>query len=224
MPRKYPEKVTASMTRFTDGKDILLLRHSTAIQLGSSNEHLGMVIMTNPGKFEFNKSPGWHEFKMGAGTSETFVADDFPDLSMQNVIEVIRRGHETAGLSEPSGIIRIYNLSNVRQPDGKQAEAYHKQALKIVPSDRLHLLEDPVTHSRERFLRECIKSRFVIMGFVDGKFADKMQQILDWSEDQIQRRVYAVDDRGRCSHPRRWRTEKELKNRAIESIKNVLLR
>lgn len=223
MARVYPELVKASMTRIIHDKEVLLIRHSTEIQFGHSNELLGIVIMTNPGKFEFIKTPGWNAFKLGAGSSDIFEADDYPDLSMQNIIKVIRSSYELAGLSKPNGILRVYNLSNVRQPDGEKAEEYHKRAKQVFPYERLQLLEDPITHSREFFMDECNKSRFVIMGFVDGAFVQKMQQVLIWSEE-IKHLVCAVDDKGRYSHPRRWRTESNLMNKAIESLKTVLKR
>ncbi|WP_204787484.1 hypothetical protein [Paenibacillus oryzisoli] len=209
------------MIRLIHDSEVLLLRHSTEIQFGDSTDLLGIVVMTNPGKFEFNKTTGWNAFKLGEGSSDTFIANDYPDLSMQNVIRVIRCGYESAGLLKPNGILRVYNLSNVRQPDGEKAEEYHERAKQVLPCVRHQLLEDPITHSRELFLDECNKSKFVIMGFVDGVFEEKLQQVLTWSEE-IEHRICAVDDKGRYSHPRRWRTEPNLMNQAIESLKIVL--
>lgn len=221
MTRKYPERVTASMIRVSLPGEMLLLRHTTAIHFGDSSELLGMVVMTNPGKFEFKKDPEWESFKSGEGTVDTFEASDYPDLSMQNVIEVIRSAYGASRLSNPDGIVRVYNLSNVRQPDGQQAEIYHNLAKGALPPTNLAILEDPITHSREIFMNECAKSDFVIMGFVNGVFEQEMQQVRSWSE-QISGLVCAVDNKGRYSHPRRWRTEPALKNQAIASLQSVL--
>lgn len=48
MTKKYPEQVTASMIRLIDNDGVLLIRHSPAVQLGTSKELLGIVITTNP--------------------------------------------------------------------------------------------------------------------------------------------------------------------------------
>lgn len=220
MTRKYPERVTASMIRVIHVNEVLLIRHSTEIQFGDSKELLGMVVMTNPGSFEFNRNPGWNAFKNGEDSEDEFIATNSPDLTMRNIIKAIRSGYE--GLPEPNGILRVYNLSNVRQPNGGKAEKYHKLAKEVLPTGRLHLLEDPITHSREAFLDECNRSSFVIMGFVDKVFDEKMKQVIDWSENIKHQRVCAVDNKGRLSHPRRWITEPYLMNKAIESLQSVL--
>jgi hypothetical protein len=220
MTRKYPELVTASMIRVIHDNEVLLIRHSTEIQFGDSKELLGMVVMTNPGSFEFNKSPGWKAFKNGENSEDEFKAVNTPDLTMRNIIKAIRSGYE--GFSEPNGILRVYNLSNVRQSKGGKAEEYHDRAKKVLAPERLYLLEDSITHSREAFLDECNRSSFVIMGFVNKVFDEKMKQVMDWSEHIIHQRVCAVDNKGRLSHPRRWLTERYLMNKAIESLQSVL--
>jgi hypothetical protein len=221
MTRKYPERVTASMIRVIHEKEILLIRHSTEIQFGDSKELLGMVVMTNPGSFEFNKSPEWKAFENGEDSEDDFIAtNNTPDLTMRNIIKAIRSAYE--GLPEPNGILRVYNLSNVRQPKGTKAEEYHELAKGVLPTERLHLLEDPITHSKEAFLEECNKSSFVIMGFVNRVFDNKMKQVIDWSENIMHKRVCAVDNKGRLSHPRRWITEPYLMNKAMESLQSVL--
>jgi hypothetical protein len=226
MSRVYPEQVTASMIRVLHDGEVLLIRHSTEIHFGKSKELLGIVVMTNPGKFEFHKAPGWNDFKLGKGSSDTFEAADFPDLSMQNVIQVIRNGYEASGKSKPDGILRVYNVSNVRQPDGQRAEMYHNRAKAALPLEKLAFLEDPVTHSKEHFMEECNNSRFVIMGFVDGAFEHEVQQICSWSKE-FKHLVCAIDDKGRLSHPRRWKTEektKKLMSQASQSLESVLRR
>lgn len=221
MTRKYPEKVTASMVRVIHNGEVLLMRYATEVHFGGSTDLLGIVVMTNPGKFELKRTHGWDNFKAGRGLVDILEGIDYPDMTMQNVIEVIRRSYQELGLLEPSGVLRIYNLSNIRQPNGQQAELYHERAKLAVPEALVSYLEDPVTHDREKFLDECHQAKFVIMGFVHETFEDKMRQVISWSKD-IKGIVCAMDDKGRFSHPRRWRTEKELKEKAIVKLKTVL--
>ncbi|ACT03360.1 hypothetical protein [Paenibacillus sp. JDR-2] len=223
--RVYPERVTASMMRIIHEDEVLLMRHSTTIHFGNSDDLLGVVIMTNPGKFEFKHSPKWEEFKNGEGASDVFKSADYPDLSMQNVIEVIRAGFAACRRSEPKGILRVYNLSNVRQPDGQKAETYHDRAKSLLSSDEISLLEDPITHNREQFMTECAKAKFVIMGFVQGAFDQKMQQVRAWSNElNGNGLVVALDNNDHFTRPRRWRTDRQLKQQAIESMISVLQR
>lgn len=223
MARVYPERVTASMVRVIHDEEVLLLRHSTEIHFGKSDEPLGTVVMTNPGKFEFNKTPGWNEFKNGKGSSDVFEAADYPDLSMQNVIGVIRAGYDSCGLAKPNGIVRVYNLSNVRQPDGQKAEFYHKRARMALDVERIPLLEDPIVYNCDNFIRESRDAKFIIMGFVNGVFDQQMRQVSGWAEE-FPGLVVAHDNKGNYSHPRRWRTEPQLKQQAIESMTAALRR
>ncbi|MGC5770808.1 hypothetical protein [Paenibacillus pabuli] len=218
--RKYPERVTASMFRVYHDNEALLLRHNTSIHFGESTEQMGMVIMTNPGSFELKKTAEWTSYKNGTSEGNTFEVNDYADLTMRNIIKLIKLSFE--GHSEPSGILRIYNLSNIRQPLGSKAEIYHYRAKQAISNEALTLLEDPITHSQKSFLEECNKSRFVIMGFVDKVFEEKMRRVMEWSEYIKERRVCAVDNKGRYSHPRRWITEPLLMGKAVESLRAVL--
>ncbi|MDN4604072.1 hypothetical protein P5G61_22705 [Paenibacillus sp. F6_3S_P_1C] len=218
--RKYPERVTASMYRVYHDNEALLLRHNTSIHFGESTKRLGMVIMTNPGSFELKKTPEWISYKNGTSEGDTFEVNDYADLTMRNIIKLLKCSFE--GHSEPSGILRVYNLSNVRQSSGPKAEVYHNRAKQVISNHVLSLLEDPITHSQDSFLEECDKSRFIIMGFVDKVFEEKMSRVIDWSEHVRERRVCAVDNKGRFSHPRRWITEPLLMEKAVESLKSVI--
>lgn len=220
MGRKYPERVTASMLRVNHDNETLLIRHNTSVHFGESTDQLGMVIMTNPGSFELKTTtPEWTSFKNGTSLSDTFEVDDYADLTMRNIIKAIKCSYEDQSMI--SGILRVYNLSNIRQPVGLKAEIYHNRAKQVISSELMTLLEDPITHSEDSFLAECNKSRFVIMGFVDKVFEDKMSKVINWSESVKDRRVCAVDKKGRFSHPRRWITEPFLMNEAIKSLKSV---
>jgi len=225
MSRKYFEEVSAKMIRIQTADEIFLLRQPTEIHFGSGTELIGSVTMTNPGGFEFNKTVGWAGFKTGmTGSSNVFEAIDYPDTTMQNVIAVIRAGFEQAGLGYPSGIVRIHNVSNVRQPDKEQAETYHNR-VKVALKEQavvLELLEDPVTNSKDSFWRACDQSQFVIMGFVNNVFEDRVTDLVSWSEEKKSKVISAIDNKGRVSHPRRWRAEPYLKEQAIQSLLTLL--
>ena len=101
MARKYPEPVSAIMLRIKDQDEIIFIRQKTEIQFGSSDEIIGAAFLTNPGSFEFKHSPGWNDFKEGKNGNwedDRFHAVDFADLTMQNLIEVIRQGYKGQGL------------------------------------------------------------------------------------------------------------------------------
>ncbi|PQP82657.1 hypothetical protein C0Q44_14680 [Paenibacillus sp. PCH8] len=220
MGRIYPERVTASMFRMYHDDEALLVRHNTSIHFGESDKQLGMVIMTNPGSFELRNTPDWVSFKAGTSQSNTFEVNDYADLTMRNIIKMIRCSYDNGPI--PNGVLRVYNLSNIRQPAGLKAELYHNRAKQVISSDDINLPEDPITHSENSFLQECNNSRFVIMGFVDKVFEDKMSRVIQWSEAIKERRVSAVDGKGRFSHPRRWITEPLLMDKAIESLKSAI--
>lgn len=65
-------------------------------------------------------------------------------------------------------------------------------------------------------------SQFVIMGFVDKVFSKNVSDIIKWSEAVSGRLIVATDQKNRYSHPRRWRTEKHLKELAIKRMSQVL--
>ncbi|MFC4776805.1 hypothetical protein ACFO9Q_08430 [Paenibacillus sp. GCM10023252] len=177
-PLVFPELVTASITRCKHEGEVLSVRHSTHIQLGdsSSDELLGIVVMTNPGSYTFKDNSEWDK--------------------------------------------------SASQPDGKKAEDYHKKVEHFISSTKeinRSLLEDPVTHERDRFLEECSSSKFVIMGFVKKVFMERMREVQEWSKES-DKIVCAIDSKGHQSHPFSWGLNPELKNKAIESLVNVLRR
>lgn len=190
-----------------------------------SDVKLGIVIMTNPGSFDFKNSNGWDDFKNGRGHIEVFEAEDYADLTMQNIIEVIREGFKSANLGTPDGIVQIFNISNVVQSKGEKTEDYHKKVkLLLGKGNELeqNLLADPVTNNEQAFIDTCISSRFVIMGFVDKVFSSNVSDIIKWSRLVSDRLIVAIDGKNRYSHPRRWRTERHLKEQAIKRMSQVL--
>jgi len=225
MGRKFPERVAARMTRIITQNEVLLIRQHTKIRFGSSSSVIGTVIMTNPGSFEFKKTKGWSDFKNGKGTLDIFEAEDYADLTMQNVIEVIREGYKSANLGSPDGIVQIFNISNVVQSKGEQAEDYHKKVKMLLDKNNLiekGLLHEPVTNHEETFLNICKSSPFIIMGFVDKVFSENVSNLIKWSQVLSDKLVVAIDEKKRYSHPRRWRTEKHLKELAISKMSQVL--
>lgn len=61
------------------------------------------------------------------GSSRSFEAEDYADLTRQNIIEVIKEGYKSANLGTPDGIVQIFNISNVVQSKGERAEDYHEK-------------------------------------------------------------------------------------------------
>lgn len=207
MVRKFPELISARMTRLINQKEVMLIREHTNIKFGTTDSLLGIVIMTNPGSFDFKISKGWDDFKNGRGRLEVFEAEDYADLTMQNIIEVIREGYNSANLCAPDGIVQIFNISNVVQSKGEKAEAYHEKVKMLIEESTVPeqtLLIDPVTNNEQVFKDTCTRSKFVIMGFVDSVFSNNVSEIVKWSRSVSDRLVVAIDKKNRYSHPRRW--------------------
>ncbi|MEH7094074.1 hypothetical protein [Neobacillus vireti] len=227
MVRKFPERISARMIRILNQKKVFLIRQHTNIKFGTSAFIIGTVIMTNPGSFDFKNSKGWDDFKNGKGHLEVFDAEDYADLTIQNIIEVIREGYKSANLGTPDGIVQIFNISNVVQSKGEKAEDYHKKVKMLIEKSNefdQNLITDPVTNNEQAFIDTCISSQFVIMGFVDKVFSNNVSDIIKWSRPLSDRLIVAIDDKNRYSHPRRWRTEKHLKELAIKRMSQVLAR
>ncbi|WP_400244581.1 hypothetical protein AB3U99_24240 [Niallia sp. JL1B1071] len=151
--------------------DVLLIRQHTKIKFGSSTSVIGTVIMTNPGSFDFKNTKGWDDFKNGKGLLNVFEAEDYADLTMQNIIEVVREGYKSANLGSPDGIVQIFNISNVVQSKGEKAEDYHKKVRILIEKSNefeLSLLQEPATNNKQAFLDACMSSQFIIMGFVNN--------------------------------------------------------
>ncbi len=225
MIRKFPERIAARMTRIMNEDEVLLIRQHTKIKFGSSASVIGTVIMTNPGSFDFKKTKGWDDFKNGKGLLSVFEAEDYADLTMQNIIEVVREGYISANLGSPDGIVQIFNISNVVQSKGEKVEDYHKKVRMLIEKSNeieLNLLEDPVTNNEQAFLDTCLSSQFVIMGFVDSVFSKNVSDLIKWSKSVSDRLIVAVDEKKRYSHLRRWRTDKQMKELAIRRMSEVL--
>ncbi|RBP04954.1 hypothetical protein [Rossellomorea aquimaris] len=225
MVRKYPERIAARMTRIINQDEVLLIRQNTKIKFGSSDAIIGTVFMTNPGSFDFKHTKGWADFKSGKGLLNVLETEDYADLTMQNLIEVIREGYKHANLGSPDGIVQIFNISNVVQSKGEEAEDYHKKVRVIIEKSdvqKLALIQDIVAVTEQEFLKACVSSRFVIMGFVNNVFTENVSNLIKWSRALEDRLVVAKDEKSRYSHPRRWRTEKNLKELAINEMCRAL--
>lgn len=224
MAKKYPEKVSARMIRIIEQGEVYLIRHSTFIQFGTSSSLIGTVFMTNPGSFDFKNSSGWEDFKNGKGDVNIFSGEDYPDLTMQNIIEVVRESYKAANLGAPDGVVQIINLTNVVQSKKDKVEDYYQKVKRLINERGLDqaLLTDVTTTDQQAFLDTCEKSKFVIMGFADKVFSEKVLTMKHWSHLVSNKLVVALDKKNRFSHPRRWRTDKDLKERAIEKMAQVL--
>lgn len=183
--------------------------------------------MTNPGSFKFRDSKEWEDFEKGYTSYNVFEALDKPDLTMQNIIHIIREGFKRTSLGEPNGVVRIFNISNIVESKKENVEEKHQKALQIIQKEELfnvnHLIE-PVANDEYEFVNACSKVDFIIMGFVDKVFQTQVLNLTAWSENPVVKNklVYARDNSGRLSHPRRWRTETYLMEKAIERLVNVL--
>lgn len=225
MVRKYSERITARMTRIIDPDEVLLIRQNTKIKFGSSDAIIGTVFMTNPGSFDFKHTEGWADFKSGKGLLNVLETEGYADLTMQNLIEVVREGYKQANLGSPDGIVQIFNISNIVQKKGEKAEEYHKKVKDVIEKSNsvdLSLLHDPATINEQAFLEACMSSNFIIMGFVDNVFSENVSDLKSWSQVIADRLIVAIDEKKRFSHPRRWRTEIHLKELAISEMCKVL--
>lgn len=216
--RRYPETVEAEMYRVVNGNDVFLLRQRADIFLGNPL-HTATVIMTNPGSFDFKNVAGWEIFKAGLGESDYFYGKDYPDLTMQNVIEVIRGAYD--GFGSPCCRVEIVNISNIVNPKGTSAEEHHNK-VKSVIGDNVRLLQSTLVTNQENFQNKCRQSDFIIMGFVKNVFKEEVIKLINWARPFHKKIVVATDNVGWYSHPRRWRTERYLKTVAIHRLSEII--
>ena len=218
--RKYGQKVVSDMYRIKDNQQIFLLRQSAEFCLGTDPKHRATVFMTNPGSFDLKNEQGWDQFVQGLGTSDTLQGSGYPDLTMQNVIEVINKSYESLNKKQ-SCHVEIINLSTVCNPKGSEVEAYHEKVENLI--GKCSLLYPQSTSDKDAFKKKCDKSDFIILGFVKGVFVPKVEQIRNWANAMCSSKiVVAKDDAGWYSHPRRWRTEKFLHDQAKDKLSNIL--
>lgn len=222
---KFPEKVFARMYRLEDDYERFLLRKDTIIQFGDSSKPIGIIFMTNPGSFSFKGSEEWGLFQTGKTPYKIFEAQDKPDLTMQNLIKVIREAYQKTGLT-PNGVVQILNISNVVEPSKEKVEEKHNRAMKLLEKNMADtkLIIEPVVNDEYEFVKACSQVGFVIMGFADNIFSSEIAKLIAWTNNPAiaGKLVSSIDDKGRFSHPRRWRTEPFLMIKAIERLGNLL--
>jgi hypothetical protein len=201
-----------------------MVRNNTQIHFGSSNNLIGTVVMTNPGSYGLNKLQGWSDFICGKGIVDILEGKGSPDLTMQNIIGVIKDAYEKAGKSMPDGYVEVINISSVVCPKGENVVDYHNSVEMIIKSLNLNdqILYNPKLTSRNEFEFMCQSSPFVILGFVKGLFETRINNIKKWSVKFPTKVVYSEDNSGWYTHPRRWRTESDLKNKAIDRLSNIV--
>ncbi|TWH52014.1 hypothetical protein [Sporomusa sp. KB1] len=230
--RKYPQRILSSMTRFKDAigrfyrdgnKQCYLVRNNTKIYFGEAEKLLGTVIMTNPGSYGLDEIPGWSRFKSGYGEVEAIEGFGYADQTMQNIIWAIKDAFKLMNMCVPSGYIRVHNLSSVVCPNRESAEDYHQYVRQIINRNKAddNLLEEFATKNFAEFIKICNNSPFVILGFVKNIFSDKANDLLNWSSS-CSNVLISSDNSGWPSHPRRWRTEIALHNKAIAEIVKVI--
>lgn len=216
MARVFDQKVTATMHRvFSDEVGHLFLRKNTQVHIGSTDQLMGAVIMSNPGSYTPKYAAGdWKAFSNGEGQDQIH-GWGYPDMTMQNIIEVLQVAAEVSGYAL-DGKIDIYNLSAVVQPKGKNAATYHNYAVKALADE---LLYESWMNTQSDFKNHMLKNdyHFVIIGFLAPFLIEKQLQVqrLAVGFPDV---FYATDDVGRWSHPRRWKTEIQLKFQMIEKL------
>ncbi|GAK12699.1 hypothetical protein [Geomicrobium sp. JCM 19039] len=109
------------------------------------------------------------------------------------------------------------------QNKGEKAEYQHERlkTLIVEQGQDLALLEDPVTHDFATFHQHAQSLDFIMMGFVNNVFVERIAQVKKWAE-QVEQLVVSEDNRMNFSHPRRWRTDLLLKEKAIHRMSEVL--
>jgi hypothetical protein len=228
MSRVFTQKVSATMHRVKcDKLGYVFARRNTEVCMGPNNRIQGAFIMSNPGSYSPKYSDrNWNSYCLGEG-DDKLQGWGYPDPTMQNVIQVLSDASKEADFLL-DGIIEIYNLSAVVQPQGQNAEQYHNLAEKALMKDeRQHLLHEVWMKDQFSF-EEYILERnyqFVIVGFADKLFEGKRMNVQAWSGSHPNI-FYATDNSGRWSHPRRWRTEpelgKQIRDNLVNHFKNLL--
>lgn len=190
----------------------LLVRESAYVQFGTSEDTLGMVIMTNPGSFQLNGANGW--------------VSGAPDPTMRSVIRVIKEAYQANGL-EPEGRLHIHNLSNIAEPDHTRAKTKHQLLADLIATKVVSgiILEDPVVHSEADFERACAQAQFVMMGFVKSLFQSKYERLIRLAHSKpsiAARLIFAEDNTGHRTHPYTWLLKPELRVQAVTRLTSLL--
>lgn len=229
----FPQTVFAEMTRFADHagnwymndkKDCYMVRNKTKIEFGKADNLIGIVIMTNPGSYGLDRIVGWKDFKRGNGKTEILKGEGFPDPTMQNVISVILSAYERKQISMPNGFIDVLNISSVVCANGENVLDYHEVVKKLIRKHNLDpsCLEDIRVHGRSKLSNIFEESPFVILGFVQKVFDEKVKEIMKLSSDFPNKAVVAKDKNNWPTHPYRWRADKWLKEEAISELVKVI--
>jgi hypothetical protein len=233
MKRKYTQKVYAVINRIKnnsggyikdDNGNCILFRTNTKVYFGDTlNEQLlGVVIMTNPGSYKLSNHKDWDSLQKGLGDFDSIDGFGSPDLSMQNIIEVIQKSYETSKQPIPNGYVRILNLSSIICPDGEKAQAYCDSAIQILNLQKSCLTFEEHEISNNISLENyCKDAPFVIIGLLREAFNSKATDIIRWTE-HYPNKAFALDSKNWYSHPRRWRTDKNLKQQVIDNLINTI--
>jgi hypothetical protein len=220
----YPEKVTATIRRVKHGNGIVLVRTNTKIHFNDEDTVLGTAFMTNPGSYKMSKHKDWNIFINGMGDKDIITGEDSPDPTMQNLIEVVKKGYQAAGISKPRGYLSIYNISSLIEPDGKKIKNYHNEVVNLLEVNKVNpsILCERQVYEQNDFQIQCESSTFIIMGFLNDEFRDEVQRLREWGKNHKRKLVYASDSHGNYTHPFRWRLNKHLKQQAIDELVSII--
>ncbi|HFJ9318632.1 TPA: hypothetical protein ACGW54_003943 [Bacillus tropicus] len=79
----------------------------------------GIVDSLWVGEFKIEQGKAWSDMSVNDFVMKVARPKDFADLTMQNIIEVIRGGYKFAYLGSPDGIVQIFYIPNVVQSKGE---------------------------------------------------------------------------------------------------------
>lgn len=232
---KFPE-VKAKMTRLKDKSgelikdeknNCILVRNDTKILFDNSNNHIGTVIMSNPGSFKFDISMSindWNNFISGYSPADTMAGEGKPDSTMRNIIKAVSKAYNEVYKKDPAGYIEVYNLSSVVNPDSKKAIEYHNKAYEVYyVKDNSNVIIDPVIKDQQCFYDLCARSNFVILGFVSSFLNNEAIKIINWSKMYNYKIIYAKSiAKSWPTHPYIWFMKEKYGDLISEKLANVI--
>lgn len=228
-------KVFAKIIKLNVEGQTYFLRENAEIQFGTSSEWLGSTVMTNPGSFQFSNHVEWQPVPNSQGKLSFAESTGSPDPTMNNIITVVKESYQRAGFGSPSGIVRIRNLSTIREANSRLVPQLHETVKEILKQQgldhHLSLLEDPFCRTEEGFHHLVQESPFVIMGFVKKLFVNEVTNLTRWAQERDNLRlsfaspfVCAPLDGGKwCSHPYTWNIRHNLREQAIQRLTQRLI-
>lgn len=220
--RVYNERVEGQFLKIRSEKEDFLIRKSAKICFDSSNTPIGCYIGTSPGAFKASRE--WNQFINNKSQISQYKGIGTPDLTMQNIIKVIKDAYKDFNLA-PTGYLDIINISSLVEPKSELVEKRHANLFEHLIRKNNDLIQELVQtkllSNEQNFISSISSYPFVIMGFAAKPFKKQVSVLQCW-KNGLQNVVIAYDNKKRISHPRRWRTEPELHLIAVEELKKII--